>query len=92
MSSIVIKNSFKMLSPFIDALVNKNVRDSLFPDRLPTVTCEPDRMRPDSVHSDFGAIWIIYLLTYLLPLSPQSKFQLVNILKLALQVNFLPAR
>ena len=29
MSSIVLDNSFKMLSPFIDALVNKNVCDSL---------------------------------------------------------------
>jgi len=54
MSSIVPDNSFKTLSPFIDALVNKTsatVRQSV-------------------------------------PLSRQSKFQLVNVVKLALQVNF----
>jgi len=51
MSSIVLDNCFKTLSPFIDALVNKCLRQSV-------------------------------------PLSLQSKFQLINILKLALQVNF----
>jgi len=50
MSSIVLDNSFKT-SPFIDALVNKNVCESVL-------------------------------------LSLQNKFQLVNVLKLALQVNF----
>ena len=53
-SMIVLDNSFKTfktLSPFIDALVNKCLRQSV-------------------------------------PLSLQSKFQLVNVLKLALQVNF----
>jgi len=30
MSSVVLDNSFKTLSPFIDALVNKNVCDSQF--------------------------------------------------------------
>ena len=50
MSSIVLENSFKTLSPFINALVKICLRHSV-------------------------------------PLSPQSKFQLVNVLKLALQVN-----
>jgi len=50
MSSIVLNISFKTLSPFIDALVKKCLRQSV-------------------------------------PLSLQSKFQLVNVLKLALQVN-----
>jgi len=48
MSSIVLDNSFKTLSPFIDALLNKMS----------------------------------------VPLILQSKFQLVNFLKMALQVNF----
>jgi len=52
MSSVVPDNSFKTLSPFIDALVSKKyLRQSVL-------------------------------------LSLQSKFQLVSILKLALQVNF----
>jgi len=52
MSSTVLDNSFKTLSPFIDALVNKKcLRQSV-------------------------------------PLSLQSRFQLVNVLILALQVNF----
>jgi len=48
MFSIVLDNSFKALSPFIDALLNKMS----------------------------------------VPLILQSKFQLVNVLTLALQVNF----
>ena len=51
MSSIVLDNSFKTLSPFMNALVKKCLRQSV-------------------------------------PLSLRSKFQLVNVLKLALQVNF----
>ena len=51
MSSIVLDNSFKTLSPFINALVNKCLRQFV-------------------------------------PLSLQSKFELVNVLKLTLQVDF----
>jgi len=53
MSSIVLDNNFKTLSPFIDALV------SLI--KMSATVCSTQ---------------------------PQSKFQLVNVLKLALQVNF----